>query len=44
VSLDLVTWGLNVPEPIVPSKTISNGSYMATNDNRALFLNTQVTL
>ena len=44
VSLDFAEWGLNVPEPIVPSKTIPNGSYMATNDNRALFLNTQVTL
>jgi hypothetical protein len=45
VSLDYLTWGLNVPEPIVPNgTTITNGSYMSTNDNRALFLNTQVTL
>ena len=44
MSLDFITWGLNVPEPIVPSKTIPNGSYMMTNGNRAVFLNTQVTL
>lgn len=44
VSLDYVTWGLNVPEPIVPGKGIPNGSSMTTNDNRAVFLNTQVTL
>lgn len=45
VSVDYVNWGLNVPEPIVPNgKNIPNGSMMTTNDNRALFLNTQVTL
>lgn len=44
VSLDIVSWGLNVPEPIVPSSSIPKGSFMTTNDNRAVFLNTQVTL
>ena len=45
VSVDYEEWGLNVPEPIVPNgKSIPDGSYMSTNDNRAIFLNTQVTL
>lgn len=45
VSLDYVDWGLNVSEPIVPNgKNIPDGSMMTANDNRALFLNTQLTL
>lgn len=44
VSIDYVTWGLNVPELIVPSKTIPAGSVMSVNNNHAVFLNTQVTL
>lgn len=43
VGLNYLDWGLNVPEPIVPNgTTIPNGSYMGQNDNRALFINTQV--
>lgn len=45
VSIDYVAWGLNVPEPLVPNGTsIPDGSMMTTNDNSALFINTQLTL
>ena len=42
VGLTYLNWGLNVPEPLVPSTSIPKGSYLGTNDNRALFLSTQV--
>ena len=43
VGIEYLNWGLNVPEPLVPNgKSIPDGSYMSVNDNRALFLNTQV--
>jgi hypothetical protein len=37
-----LNWGLNVPEPLVPSSSIPAGSTLQTNSNRALFLSTQV--
>jgi hypothetical protein len=43
IGLEYLNWGLNVPEPIVPGTGIPNGSYMSVNNNRAMFLNTQVT-
>jgi len=42
VCVEYLNGGLNVPEPLVPSSSIPNGSYMSVNDNRAIFLNTQV--
>ena len=42
VGLTYLNWGLNVPEPLVPSSSIPQGSSLQTNDNRALFLQTLV--
>jgi hypothetical protein len=42
VGLTYLNWGLNVPEPLVPSTSIPQGSSLQTNDNRALFLQTLV--
>ncbi len=42
VGITYLNWGLNVPEPLVPGTGIPAGSYLQTNDNRALFLSTQL--
>jgi hypothetical protein len=42
VGVTYLDWGLNVPEPLVPGTGIPAGSYLSTNDNRALFFSTQL--